>query len=104
MSLDPGKGPARRVKAARPKASRKGRGRVSQLPDPVLLPLVLFSMFVLNQEIILREEGINFTMQGFALINALVFAKVMMIYEMFDPGVGRAKAPDLSDPCSRRRS
>ena len=54
---------------------------------------LLFSMFVLNQGIILREEGINFTMQGFALINALVFAKVMMIYEMFDPGRWLRKGP-----------
>ena len=36
--------------------------------------------------------------RAFALINALVFAKVMMIYEMFDPGRWLRKAPDLSDP------
>jgi len=41
---------------------------------------------VLNQSIVLRQAGIDFTMQGFALINALVFAKVMMVFEMFDPG------------------
>jgi hypothetical protein len=47
---------------------------------------VLFGVFVLNQGIVLREHGINFTMQGFAFINALVFAKVMMLFEIFDPG------------------
>jgi len=47
---------------------------------------VLFGVFVLNQGIVLREQGVNFTMQGFAFINALVFAKVMMVFEMFDPG------------------
>src|ERR1700751_3902712 len=47
---------------------------------------VLFGVFVLNQDIVLREHGFNFTMQGFAFINALVFAKVMMLFEIFDPG------------------
>jgi hypothetical protein len=47
---------------------------------------VLFGVFVLNQGIVLREQGVSFTMQGFAFINALVFAKVMMVFEMFDPG------------------
>jgi hypothetical protein len=47
---------------------------------------VLFGVFVLNQGIVLREQGVNFTMQGFALINALVFAKVMMVFEILDPG------------------
>ncbi len=47
---------------------------------------VLFSVFVLNQGIVLREQGVNFTLQGVAVINALVFAKVMMAFEMLDPG------------------
>jgi hypothetical protein len=54
---------------------------------------VLFAAFVLTQSIVLREEGINFTMQGFAFINALVFAKVMMVFEMFDPGRWLRKRP-----------
>ena len=47
---------------------------------------ILFGVFALNQGIVLRENGIAWTMQGLALINALVFAKVMMLFEMFDPG------------------
>ncbi len=47
---------------------------------------VLFAMFVVNQSIVLREEGIPFAAQGFALINALVLAKVMLLFEAFDPG------------------
>jgi hypothetical protein len=47
---------------------------------------ILFGVFVLNQGVVLRAHGINFAMQGFAFINALVFAKVMMLFEMFDPG------------------
>jgi hypothetical protein len=47
---------------------------------------VLFGVFVLNQGIVLREQGIGFTAQGFAIINALVLAKVMLLFEAFDPG------------------
>jgi hypothetical protein len=47
---------------------------------------ILFGVFVLNQGVVMREHGINFPMQGFAFINALVFAKVMMLFEVFDPG------------------
>lgn len=42
---------------------------------------VLFGLFVLHQRILLHQEGINFRMQGFALVNALVLAKVMLIAE-----------------------
>jgi hypothetical protein len=54
---------------------------------------ILFGVFVLNQGIVLREHGINFAMQGFAFINALVFAKVMMLFEIFDPGRWLRKRP-----------
>lgn len=47
---------------------------------------ILFGVFVLNQGVVLREHGFDFAMQGFAFINALVFAKVMMLFEIFDPG------------------
>ena len=42
---------------------------------------VLFGLFALHQMIILHQEGMNFTTQGFALVNALVLAKVMLIAE-----------------------
>jgi hypothetical protein len=47
---------------------------------------VLFGVFVLNQGVVMREHGISFPMLGFAFVNALVFAKVMMLFEVFDPG------------------
>ncbi len=47
---------------------------------------VLFGVFALNQSIVLREQGIGFTAQGFAVVNALVLAKVMLLFEHFDPG------------------
>lgn len=54
---------------------------------------ILFGVFVLNQGVVLRQHGFDFTMQGFAFINALVFAKVMMLFEIFDPGRWLRKRP-----------
>jgi hypothetical protein len=54
---------------------------------------ILFGVFVINQGVVLREHGFNFAMQGFAFINALVFAKVMMLFEIFDPGRWLRKRP-----------
>jgi hypothetical protein len=54
---------------------------------------ILFGVFVLNQGVVLREHGFDFTLQGFAFINALVFAKVMMLFEIFDPGRWLRKRP-----------
>jgi hypothetical protein len=54
---------------------------------------ILFGVFVLNQGVVLREHGINFALQGFAFINALVFAKVMMLFEVLDPGRWLRKRP-----------
>jgi len=48
---------------------------------------VLFGLFALHEKIVLRESGLDFTRQGFALINALVLAKVMLIAEGL--GLGR---------------
>lgn len=48
---------------------------------------VIFGLFVLNERIILKQQGINYVAQGFALFNALVLAKVMLIAE--DLNLGR---------------
>jgi len=54
---------------------------------------ILFAVFALNQGIVLREHGIAWTMQGLALVNALIFAKVMLLFEMFDPGAWLRRRP-----------
>jgi hypothetical protein len=48
---------------------------------------VLFGLFVLNERIILDQRGIGFSSHGFALLNALVLAKVMLVTE--DLNLGR---------------
>jgi len=42
---------------------------------------ILFGLFVLNERIILREHGIGFASQGFAVFNALILAKIMLVLE-----------------------
>jgi hypothetical protein len=48
---------------------------------------VLFGLFVLNERIILHERGIGLWQHGFAVLNALVLAKVMLLTE--DLNIGR---------------
>ncbi|MCA0304971.1 MAG: hypothetical protein LCH95_21400 [Proteobacteria bacterium] len=47
----------------------------------------VFSLMLLNEAIILKKPSINFLAQGFAIVNALVLAKVMLIAD--DLGFGR---------------
>jgi len=42
---------------------------------------VVFGLFVLNESLVLSERNLSFAPQGFALINAAVMAKVMLIAE-----------------------
>jgi hypothetical protein len=48
---------------------------------------IIFGLFVLNERIILQQQGINYFAQGFALVNALILAKVMLVVE--DLNLGR---------------
>lgn len=42
---------------------------------------VMFGLFALHQSILLAQEHQNFRLQGFALINALVLSKIMLLAE-----------------------
>ena len=53
---------------------------------------ILF-LFVLNEDLVLRERGFGISVQGFALFNALVLAKVMLIVEDLDLGRWLPKKP-----------
>lgn len=44
----------------------------------------LFGLFVLNESLVDRAHGNAIVLQGFAVINALVLAKVMLLAEMLD--------------------
>jgi hypothetical protein len=45
---------------------------------------VLFGLFVLNERIVLHQRGIDFVSHGFAVFNAFILAKVMLIAEHLD--------------------
>ena len=66
------------------RAQKIGRWVLHEMSRFVVLFLylwILFGVFVLHQSIVLREHGIAYSSQGFALINALVLAKVMLVAE-----------------------
>lgn len=46
----------------------------------------LFGLFVLHQRIVLHERGVGYTFHGVAVLNALVLAKVMLVFEDLDLG------------------
>jgi hypothetical protein len=46
----------------------------------------LLGLFVLNEKLTLRQHGIDFAPHGFAFINALVLAKVMLVAEDLNLG------------------
>ena len=46
----------------------------------------LFLLFVLDEDIIFRQRGMSFSAQGFAVFNALILAKVMLVAEDLDLG------------------
>ena len=53
---------------------------------------VLFALFGLHRQLV-QGHGVSAWQQGFAIINALVFGKVMLIGEAFE--LGRAKSSEV---------
>ena len=47
---------------------------------------ILFALFGLYKKELLRENGINYWNQSYAIINAMIFAKVMLLGEMLNLG------------------
>ncbi len=76
-------GPRPLTAAESPRRNLKERaiGEARRFAVLFLYLWLLFGLFALHQRIILRENGLNFTMQGLALLNAFVLAKVMLVVE-----------------------
>ena len=45
-----------------------------------------FGLFVLNEAVVSRQQGLVFAFQGFAIVNALILAKVMLVFEDLELG------------------
>ena len=65
----------------KPSLKEKAAFQLKEFFGMFLYLWVLFVLFVIHQSIILAEEHINYQAQGFAIINALILAKVMLIGE-----------------------
>ncbi len=53
---------------------------------------LLFGLFGLHQSIIMSQQHLDFRMQGFAVINALILSKVMLVGEGLQFAQGRPEA------------
>ena len=76
----------------RPEGNATGGGRAAALKELAIREIrsflflflylwVLLGLFVLNQAVVERAHGGTMTFQGFAFLNALVLAKVMLVIE-----------------------
>jgi hypothetical protein len=59
----------------------KGVGELKRFLVMFLYLWMVFGLFVLDQQVILAKQNISYSAQGFAIINALVLAKVMLVAE-----------------------
>lgn len=75
------------------KARERLRHEVRRFVLMFLYLWVLLLLFVLNEDIVFRQQGLSFSAQGFAFFNALVLAKVMLVAEDLDLGRWRERRP-----------
>lgn len=71
---------------ARPTLRQRAAHEMRQFVIIFLYLWALFGLFVLNETIVDRTHGSAVVLQGFAVVNALVLAKVMLIAELLDVG------------------
>ena len=100
MQNNPGQGemdlPAEADNAGRTKLSRfreRATGEARRFAVMFVYLWVMFGLFVLNERVILGQRGISFEMQGFALLNAFILAKVMLVADYFDAGAWLRRRP-----------
>ena len=80
---------------ARDKPSLKTRA-ISELRKFIVITLylwVLFALFSLYRRMILQAHGVSVWEQGFAIVNALVFAKVILVAQTLNLGKRLRKYP-----------
>jgi len=83
--------------AASEKPSLKSRA-LDELRHYAVITLylwVFFALFSLNRRMILQEHGISVWRQSFAIVNALVFAKVILIAQALNLEAGLRKYPRI---------
>ena len=84
MSTDSGKGGEQPANQVESRWQSVGKRVFQEWKRFILMALylwVVFGLFALYQNILLRQHGIDYEMQGFALFNALVLGKIMLVAE-----------------------
>jgi hypothetical protein len=72
--------------AHKPSLKERATGELKQFFVMFFYLWVLFALFALHNTIVLAEHHLNYPAQGFAIVNALVLAKVMLLAEAFHLG------------------
>lgn len=72
--------------AGKPTLKQKAMSEMRRFAVMASYLWVLFALFSLHQSIVLAEHGIDYRAQGFAIVNALMLAKVMLLAESFHVG------------------
>jgi len=86
--------------AAHTRANKAKQALIHEMKRFVIMFLylwLLLGLFVVTEKVTLRQHGIDFAPHGFALINALVLAKVMLVAEDLNLGA-RLQARPLIYP------
>ena len=100
MAHDPSRGDPRSPRHARGFANRVAE-EIRKFAVIAVYLWLLFGLFALHEMLIRRRMGLAYQAEGFAIINALVLGKVMLIAENFNFGGGRANRPLIY--CQRLR-
>ena len=80
-SVKDGEQPAGQVESRWRKAGKRVFQEWKRFLLIALYLWVIFALFALYQSILLRQHGIDYQLHGFALFNALVLGKIMLVAE-----------------------
>jgi hypothetical protein len=85
MRQTPAQGPG--VETGKPSLGARAAEELRRFIVLFLYLWVILGLFVLNEHVVLGQRGVSFSVaQGFAVINALIMAKVMLLADIADIG------------------
>ena len=85
--------PENRSKQGKPGLKARAIDEGKKMLVMVLYLWVFFAVLSLHKTAVLQQSGINYTEQSFAIVNALIFAKVMLIADDLKLGTRLSSRP-----------
>ena len=84
--LNQSEGEPSEERESKPNFKARAQGQIKDFVMMFVYLWIVFGMLALHESIVLSEHKINFVAHGLAVVNALVFAKVMLVAEDFHLG------------------